>query len=98
VEALDTGEIDVALLFSTQSVIADKGWVLLEDDQGLQAADNITPLIRSDLANDEVTELLNAVSAALTTENMTELNGRVEIDGEDPADVAEAFLTEQGLL
>lgn len=98
VEALDTGEIDVALLFSTQSVIADKGWVLLQDDQGLQAADNITPLIRSDLVNDEVTQLLNAVSAALTTENMTELNGRVEIDGEDPADVAEDFLTGQGLL
>jgi osmoprotectant transport system substrate-binding protein len=98
VEALDTGEIDVALLFSTQSVIADKGWVLLQDDQGLQAADNITPLIRSDLVNDEVTQLLNVVSAALTTENMTELNGRVEIDGEDPADVAEDFLTVQGLL
>jgi osmoprotectant transport system substrate-binding protein len=98
VEALDTGEIDVALLFSTASVIADKGWVLLEDDQHLQAADNITPLIRSDLVNDEVTELLNGVSATLTTENMTELNGRVEIDGEDPSTVAEEFLTEQGLL
>jgi osmoprotectant transport system substrate-binding protein len=98
VEALDKGEIDVALLFSTQSVIADKGWVLLEDDQHLQAADNITPLIRSDLVNDEVTELLDGVSATLTTENMTELNGRVEIDGEDPSTVAQEFLTEQGLL
>jgi osmoprotectant transport system substrate-binding protein len=98
VEALDTGEIDVGLLFSTQSVIADKGWVLLEDDMHLQAADNITPLIRSDVVNDEVTELLNGVSAALTTENMTELNGRVEIDGEDASVVAKDFLTEQGLL
>jgi osmoprotectant transport system substrate-binding protein len=98
VEALDTGEIDVGLLFSTQSVIADKGWVLLEDDMQLQAADNITPLIRRDLVNDEVTELLNSVSATLTTENMTELNGRVEIDGDDPSTVAEEFLTEQGLL
>jgi osmoprotectant transport system substrate-binding protein len=98
VEALDSGEIDVALLFSTQSVIVDKGWVVLEDDQNLQAADNITPLIRTDLVNDEVTELLNGVSAALTTEIMLELNGQVEVDGEDPADVAEAFLTDQGLL
>jgi osmoprotectant transport system substrate-binding protein len=98
VEALDKGEIDVALLFSTQSVIADKGWVLLEDDQHLQAADNITPLIRTDLVDEEVTELLNGVSATLTTENMTELNGRVEIDGDDPSAVAQEFLTEQGLL
>lgn len=98
VEALDKGEIDVALLFSTQSVIVDKGWVVLEDDKHLQAADNITPLIRTDLVNDEVTELLNGVSAALTTEIMLELNGRVEIDGDDPSIVAEEFLTEQGLL
>jgi osmoprotectant transport system substrate-binding protein len=97
VEALDTGEIDVALLFSTQSVIVDKGWVVLQDDKGLQAADNITPLIRTDLVNDEITGLLNGVSASLTTEIMLGLNGRVEIDGEDAADVAQDFLTEQGL-
>jgi osmoprotectant transport system substrate-binding protein len=71
---------------------------VLEDDRNLQAADNITPLIRTDLVNDEVTELLNGVSSALTTEIILELNGQVEVDGEDPADVAEAFLTDQGLL
>jgi osmoprotectant transport system substrate-binding protein len=98
VEALDTGEVDVGMLCTTQSVIAEKGWVLLEDDKHLQAADSITPLIRSDLVNDEITQLLNAVSAALTTETMTELNGRVEIDGEDPAIVAEDFLNQQRLL
>lgn len=98
VEALDRGEIDVALMFSTQSVIAANGWILLEDDKELQAADNITPLIGSEVVDDEITELLDAVSAALTTENITELNGRVEIDAEDPATVAGDFLTEQGLL
>ena len=98
VAALDTGKIDVALLFSTSSVIGDKGWVLLEDDQNLQTAENITPVVRNDVLNDEIAELLNAVSAELTTENMTELNGRVEIDKEDPATVATDFLTEVGLL
>ena len=98
VQALDGGEVDVALLFSTQSVIADKGWVLLQDDKGLQAADNITPLVRTETLNDEVRGLLDAVSAKLTTENVTQLNGRVEIDQEDPADVARDFLEQNGLL
>jgi osmoprotectant transport system substrate-binding protein len=98
VEALDAGEIDVALLFSTSSVIGDRGWVVLEDDEGLQNAENITPVVRNEVLNDEIEGLLNAVSASLTTENITELNGQVEIDQEDPATVAEAFLSEQGLL
>lgn len=98
VAALDSGKIDVALLFSTSSVIGDKGWVVLEDDQSLQTAENITPVVSEDVLNDEIAELLNAVSAQLTTENMTELNGRVEIDKEDPATVATDFLTEVGLL
>jgi glycine betaine/choline ABC-type transport system substrate-binding protein len=98
VEALRNGDIDVGLLFSTSSVIGDEGWVVLEDDQGLQAAENITPVVRTEVLDDVVTERLNAISAALTTENVTELNGRVEIDGEDPVDVAADFLETEGLL
>ena len=97
-EALDAGRIDVALLCSTQSIIADKGWVVLEDDKHLQQADNIAPLVRSAVVNQEITNLLNAVSAKLTTENIIELNKAVEIDKEDPADVARGFLEQNGLL
>lgn len=98
VEALRNGDIDVALLFSTSSVIGDEGWVVLEDDKSLQNADNITPVVRTEVLDDAITERLNAISAAITTENITELNGRVEIDGEDPADVAADFLQSEGLL
>lgn len=98
VAALEGGKIDVALLFSTSSVIGDKGWVVLEDDKNLQQAENITPVIRTEVLNDEIERLLNQVSSKLTTENVTELNGRVEIDKEDPADVARDFLEENGLL
>ena len=98
VAALEAGKIDVAVLFTTSSVIGANGWVVLEDDQSLQTADNITPVVRNDLLNDEITELLNAVSAELTSEIMIELNGRVELDKEDAATVATDFLTEVGLL
>jgi osmoprotectant transport system substrate-binding protein len=98
VEALEAGDIDVALLFSTSSVIGANGWVVLEDDQQLQNAENITPVVRTEVLNDEIAELLNSVSATLTTENITELNGRVEIDEEDPAAVATDHLESEGLL
>jgi osmoprotectant transport system substrate-binding protein len=75
VEALQNGEIDVALLFSTQSVIAENGWVLLEDDQGLQTAENITPVVRQDALDDTITERLNAISAALEAAAFLDDNG-----------------------
>lgn len=98
IEALDAGEIDVTLLFSTVPEIAARGFVVLEDDRQLQSADNILPVVRTDALNDEIEQLLNSVSTQLTTENVTELNSRVSLDGEDPADVARAFLEENGLL
>jgi osmoprotectant transport system substrate-binding protein len=98
VAALDSGAIDVGLLFSTSSVINANGWVVLEDDKHLQQADNIAPVVREDVVNDEITGLLNAISAALTSDNITDLNKQVEIDKKDAADVAGAFLDEQGLL
>jgi glycine betaine/choline ABC-type transport system substrate-binding protein len=97
VKALENGQIDVALLFSTSSVIGDRGWVVLEDDKELQQAENITPVVNEEAADPGIAELLNQVSAALTTQNVTELNGRVEIDGEDPADVAADFLESEGI-
>jgi glycine betaine/choline ABC-type transport system substrate-binding protein len=98
VEALQNGEIDVALLFSTDPVIQENGWVLLEDDQQLQSAENITPVVREDALDSTIEERLNAISAALDTPTMTELNGRVTVDEEDPADVAADFLAENDLL
>ena len=97
VNALKAGRIDVGLLFSTSSAIQANDFVVLEDDENLQTAENITPLIRQDALDDTIESALGDVSAALTTENMTELNGRVEIDQEDPADVAADFLEQEGI-
>ncbi len=49
-------------------------------------------------AHPDVADTLNALMAALTTENLTELNGQVSVDREKPEDVAKQFLTDQGLL
>jgi osmoprotectant transport system substrate-binding protein len=97
-QALEAGRVDVAMLCSTQSIIVEKGWVVLEDDKDLQQADNIVPIIRTEVVNQEITNLLNAVSAKLNTQNIIELNKRVEIDKEDAADVAREFLEQNQLL
>ncbi|HVM21046.1 MAG TPA: ABC transporter substrate-binding protein [Egibacteraceae bacterium] len=96
--ALENGDIDVALMFTTDGLIAEKDWILLEEDKDLQPAENIVPVIREDVVNDEITQLLDEVSAQLTTEEVTELVRRVRVDAEDPADVAEDWLSTNGFL
>ncbi|HEX5626904.1 MAG TPA: glycine/betaine ABC transporter substrate-binding protein, partial [Actinomycetota bacterium] len=64
----------------------------------LQNAENITPLIRSEKLNGEVRALLDAVSARLSTEKVTELVGEVVIDGQDISTVAHGFWTTNGLV
>ncbi len=98
--ALESGEIDVAMLFSTDGTIAAEGWVLLEDDRGLQPAENIVPVIRADALaawGEGVAEVLNAISALLTTADLTELNRRVGFAGETPQAVARDWLAARGL-
>ena len=97
VQALSGGQIDVGLLFSTSSAIPANDFVVLEDDKGLQTAENITPVVGGDVSVEDVAPLLDEVSGALTTEGITELNGRVELDKEDPADVAADFLSQEGI-
>jgi osmoprotectant transport system substrate-binding protein len=98
VAALKSGAIQVALLFSTDPVITDNGWVALEDDKHLQNADLITPVVRTAALNDEITTLLNGISAKLTTDNIVPLISQVAGQKQDPAVVAKSFLTQQGLL
>jgi len=98
VDALKADEVQIGLLFSTDPSIGQNGFVPLADDRHLQDAENITPLIRSEKLNGEVRALLDAVSARLSTEKVTELVGKVVIDGQDVATVANGFLTANGLL
>jgi osmoprotectant transport system substrate-binding protein len=98
VDALKADEVQIGLLFSTDPSIGQNGFVPLADDRHLQDAENITPLIRSEKLNGEVRALLDAVSARLSTEKVTELVGKVVIDGQDVATVANRFLTANGLL
>lgn len=97
-EALSSGQIDVGRVFTTQGVIDERNWVVLEDDMNLAPAQEIVPVGQECALTDEVETALNELSAALTTEDLITLNKRVSVDKEDPEDVAVDFLEQEGLV
>ena len=101
VAALESGEIQLALLFSTQPVITEKGFVALEGTEDIIAPENITPVVNDEIVEaygDDFVNLINEISAGITTDVLLDLNGRVELQAQDPADVATDWLTENGFL
>lgn len=98
VNALKDGSIQVANIFTTDSSIETNGFVVLEDPKNLFLAQNILPLIRSSKNNDTITQALNAFSAKLTTENLTQYLAKVQVDKQQSAAVAKDFLSANGLV
>ncbi|HEX8969516.1 MAG TPA: ABC transporter substrate-binding protein, partial [Chloroflexota bacterium] len=96
--AFDAGEIDVALLLSSDGAIPAKGYVVLDDDKHLELADNVVPMIRGAVNTPRITQIVNAVSARLTTADLAELNRRASINREEPEALAAEWLKSQGLL
>jgi osmoprotectant transport system substrate-binding protein len=100
IESVTSGESQLGLVATTQGDVEESGLVILEDDQGIQPAQNLIPAVNSDFLTEhpEVADALNPLAEVLTTEDLTELNGRVALDREQPEDVASDYLEEQGLL
>ncbi len=99
-QAVVQGQAQLGLSGTTDGTLGDLGLVVLEDDKGLQNADNLVPVVNAEgpAGTDEVAELLNALSAELSTEDLAELNRRVDEDREQAADVAKGYLEEKGML
>jgi osmoprotectant transport system substrate-binding protein len=100
-DSLDEGAVDIGVVGSTDGRLADEstGWVLLEDDMGMFAADNIFPIFSEEVADaygDDFVALLDEVSAALTTEDLIEMNKRYDVDREDADAIAEDWLADNG--
>ncbi len=100
VAALQTGKVQVGLLFTSDPSIQVDGFVLLNDDKHLQASDNIAPVIRTAVlkAHPDIATMLNEISAKLTQTQLTSLNKQVTVDKTDPADVARAWLQQNGFV
>jgi osmoprotectant transport system substrate-binding protein len=95
---LDSNKIQVASFFTTDVVLAEKGYVQLEDPQSMILPQNVIPLVRSDVAdNATAVAAMDAVQAALTTQELMELDRKVDSEHQDPAQVAGDWLRSKGL-
>lgn len=94
--ALKRGDINIGLVFSSDGGIQVNNFVVLQDDKHLEQADNIVPLIRSAVANSEVTSLLNSIDAKLNTADLTAMNKSADVDKQDPTDLAATWLKDHG--
>jgi osmoprotectant transport system substrate-binding protein len=93
--ALEAGEIDVGMLETTNGNLAGRDLLQLEDDRGLQPAENIVPLARTEIIDHYGTELVSvvdSVTSQLRTEDLVDMNSQVELRDVEPATAAAAWL------
>ncbi|GAA3904953.1 ABC transporter substrate-binding protein [Microbacterium invictum] len=96
VEELVAGTVNVANVYTADPRIQTEDLVVLEDPEALFLASNVVPLVSETVA-DEVAGVINPISAALTPEGLVALNVKSTQDKESPADIAAAWLSENGL-
>jgi osmoprotectant transport system substrate-binding protein len=97
VQALTSGTITAANIFSTSPAIEQSRLVVLEDPENVFLAANVVPLVASQKMSDELKTVLDAVSAKLTTEALIALNTSVEGNqGVDPDEAAATWITDNG--
>ncbi|MDI9950180.1 MULTISPECIES: glycine betaine ABC transporter substrate-binding protein [Rhodococcus] len=87
-------------VFTTDGRIIALDLVLLDDDRQFFPKYNPAITMRKDFAeaHPQVAEVMAPISAALTNEEITELNRRVDVEGEEPADVARDWLVQKGFV
>jgi len=98
IQGLKQGLIEVGIVFSSSGAVASDEIVVLEDDQGLQIAENITPTMAAAAVTDRIIGPINELSAAMTTEDLQMLNAEVELGRRPVEAVATEFLRQSGLI
>ena len=101
-DVLDKGDADLSIVFTTDAqLFTSNDYVTLEDDKGVLPAGNVI-FIASQQAADEAGpdfgDTIEKVQGNLSLEVMQELNARVDIDKEKPAQAAQEYLQEFGYI
>jgi osmoprotectant transport system substrate-binding protein len=94
------GESELGETSTTDGTLQSQGLVLLADDQHIQPAQNLVPMVSTKFlqAHPDVEGPLNELMAALTTDDLTQLNAEVSVQRAKPEDVAQQWLTDAGLI
>jgi osmoprotectant transport system substrate-binding protein len=97
---LESGEGDVGVGFTTDGQLTSDQLVVMKDPKSIWPFYYPAPVVRSGVLKKypKIEKVLNEVSASLDVETMRELNGQVDLDQEDPEDVAKQHLEEEGII
>ena len=109
VSTLDTGTVYAATaggtctfgeVFTTDGRILALDLAVLEDDRQFFPKYNLSGVVNGELMDEhpEIADLIAPVSEKLTNDVLLELNAKVDVDGEDPADVAFDWLKSEGFV
>ncbi|HLK94225.1 MAG TPA: ABC transporter substrate-binding protein [Nocardioidaceae bacterium] len=100
IKSVTEGESELGLVATSDGSLEQQGLVILEDDKGLQVAQNLVPVVSQEVldANPDIADTLNALSDELTTDDLADLNVQVAIERQKPEDVAQQYLEDNGLL
>jgi len=95
-----TDGVNAAMAYGTDGTIAALGLVTLSDPENAVAIYQPFPAVRTEVAEryPQLAEILDPVFASLDEATLQDLNGRVAVDGENPADVAQDYLSSAGFL
>ncbi|HEY1360364.1 MAG TPA: glycine betaine ABC transporter substrate-binding protein [Thermoleophilaceae bacterium] len=97
----DDGQAQLIEVFTTDGQLATGKYVVLVDDKHLFPPYNATLVVNSKKLSSlgpGVRTVVNQVQKGMTTRVMQELNSRVDIDKQEPKDVASEYLKETGLV
>ena len=98
-KAVQTGKDEMALVLTTDATIGDYDLVTLTDDKHLQNADYLVPVVNSATLqkSQAIGATLNKLAGVLTTQDLAEMNKKVDSERQKPADVAKDYLESKGL-
>jgi len=99
-EAIAGGEVDVINVFSTDGRLKEYDLKVLEDDLGFFPSYHAATVIRQDTLTNHpaLEETIEKLTGQISNDEITQMNYLVEVENQDPKQVAEDFLREKGLL
>ena len=98
--ATDNGLCNFGEVFTTDGRIPALDLTVLEDDRAFFPAYNVAPVVLTETLEQHpgIADVFAQITPLLTDDVLQQLNARVDVDGEDPADVALDWLVSEGLV
>jgi osmoprotectant transport system permease protein len=99
-QAINTGNLNLVAVYSTEGDIEKNHLVVLEDDKNFFPPYQASPLLREETINQypEIVPVLNKLSGKITDDEMRRMNYEVSVERKSAESVARDFLIKSELL